>query len=232
MAAVQATVSKYMSLADGTLRIQVDIHQRDTRQALELLAEVGRVVAIAGLTESLETLAYLFTEEDKLQDDTPKYLENEGDNQAGKLMQALYRGGWFHAPKVLEALGKDAEFLQFTRAQGVCWCCSAFEDEGASIVAAHYRKVSSGAGTGVKPPYSAIPLCSRCHDKQHQHGYAVLGTNDWWEAKVAEMRQRWGHERMRAIFETESMTAIPAKWIVEWALEHELNAHIPKEFLA
>ncbi len=66
MAAVQATVSKYMSLADGTLRIQVDIHQRDTRQALELLAEVGRVVAIAGLTESLETLAYLFTEEDKL----------------------------------------------------------------------------------------------------------------------------------------------------------------------
>ena len=227
MSATQGTVSKFQSLADGTLRLQVDIHQTDTAQALELLCEVGRTVAIAALQDAEPEIEW---NKEEL-----AYVDNECDNSAGKLMQALYRGGWFHAPKVLEALGKDAEFLQWVRKQDVCWCCNHIPGDDLNqpaIQAAHYRKVASGAGTAVKPPYSAIPLCSRCHGRQHQHGYSVLGTTDWWEEKVAKARQKWGHERMRGLFRTESMTAVPAQHVVEWALENELQALIPSEYLA
>lgn len=224
MSAVQATVSKFMSLADGTLRLQVDIHQTDTAAALSLLCEVGRTVAVAALADS---------DAEELEEEAAaqEYQENECDNNAGKLMQALYRAGWFHAPKVLNALGKDAMFLQWCRQQPNCWACNGHGLEDNPIVAAHYRKVASGAGTSIKPPYSAIPLCKLCHDKQHQHGYSVISPAGWWEEKVAKSRQDWGHERMRGIFQTTSMTAVPAQAVVEWALEHELNSLIPAEYL-
>lgn len=222
MAAIQATVSKFMSLADGTLRLQVDVHQTDTAAALSLLCEVGRTVALAALDAAPE---------EELPEG-PQYAESECDNNAGKLMQKLYQAGWFHAPKVLEALGKDAMFLQWVRGQPTCWRCDAPGLEDNPIVAAHYRKVADGAGTGIKPPYSAISLCKNCHDEQHQHGYSNLAPEHWWAEKVAKARQEWGHERMRTIFSTTSMTAVPAKWVVEWALEHELNSLIPQEYLS
>lgn len=225
MNAVQANVSKFMSLADGTLRLQVDIHQTDTAAALSLLCEVGRTVAVAALADS--DAGELESEPERQQE----YLENECDNNAGKLMQKLYQAGWFHAPKVLAALGKDAMFLQWVRGQPTCWHCDAPGLEDNPIVAAHWRKVASGAGTGIKPPYSALPLCKFCHDEQHQHGYTVLAPDHWWGEKVAKARQEWGHERMRNIFNTTSMTAVPAKYVVEWALEHELNSLIPQEYL-
>lgn len=222
MSAVQATVSKFMSLADGTLRLQVDVHQTDSKVALELLCEVGQTVAVAALADSdageVEEVA--------------AYQENECDNSAGKLMQALYRGGWFHAPKVLAALGKDAGYLQWVRQQERCQQCNNPGTEEAPIQAAHYRKVGSGAGTGVKPPFSAVSLCSTCHATQHAKGYSALAPVGVWEAWVASTKAGWGHQRMRDIFETESMTAVPAQYVVEWALEHELNALIPQEFLS
>jgi hypothetical protein len=230
VSAIQATVSKFMSLADGTLRLQVDIHQTDTAAALSLLCEVGRTVAVAAL-QDVEPDE--LTAEGGPMQPMGAYQENECDNNAGKLMQALYRGGWFHAPKVLQALGKDAMFLQWCRGQAACWHCDGRGLEADNpIVAAHYRKVAAGAGTGIKPPYSAIPLCKLCHDEQHAQGCNVIAPAHWWEEKVAKARQDWGHERMRSIFETTSMTAVPAKYVVEWALEHELQALIPHEYLA
>lgn len=228
MSATQGTVSKFQSLADGTLRLQVDVHQTDTAQALELLCEVGRTVAIAALQDAPPP---------EMAEDTSSSVpaagpEDECDNNAGKLMQALYQAGWFHAPRVLEALGKDAMFLQWCRQQPSCWACDGRNLEDNPILAAHYRKVASGAGTSIKPPYSAIPLCKLCHDKQHAHGYSVISPATWWEEKVAKARQDWGHQRMRDIFETTSMTAVPAKWVVEWALEHHLQGLIPQEYLA
>lgn len=233
MSATQGTVSKFQSLADGTLRLQVDIHQTDTAQALELLCEVGRTVAIAGLTDQL---ADERSEQERYDSvsvtGSERIVEDECDNNAGKLMQQLYRAGWFHAPKVLQALGKDAMFLQWVRGQSTCWACDGRNLDDNPIVAAHYRKVASGAGTGLKPPYSAIPLCKFCHDKQHAHGYGVISPTGWWEEKVAKARQDWGHQRMRDIFRTTSMTAVPAQHVVEWALENELSSLIPSEYLA
>ncbi len=228
MSATQGTVSKFQSLADGTLRLQVDVHQTDTAQALELLCEVGRTVAIAALMDA----DVLVAEGGPMQSMDVVATEDECDNNAGKLMQSLYQAGWFHAPRVLKALGKDAMFLQWCRQQPQCWACDGRGLEDHPIQAAHYRKVASGAGTSIKPPYSAIPLCKFCHDKQHAHGYSVISPATWWEEKVAKARQDWGHQRMRDIFGTTSMTAVPAKYVVEWAIERELQGLIPPEYLA
>ena len=51
MSAIQGTITKFLSLADGTLRLQVDVHHRDSTEALSLLCEVGATVAVARLVE-------------------------------------------------------------------------------------------------------------------------------------------------------------------------------------
>ena len=51
MSAIQGTITKFLSLADGTLRLQVDVHHRDSTEALALLCEVGATVAVARLVE-------------------------------------------------------------------------------------------------------------------------------------------------------------------------------------
>jgi hypothetical protein len=36
------------------------------------------------------------------------------------------------------------------------------------------------ASKGMKPPMSAVPLCSRHHREQHQYGHERFGTKEWW----------------------------------------------------
>jgi hypothetical protein len=156
--------------------------------------------------------------------------EDECDNSAGKLMQQFYRNGFFHAGPVLTALGPDSNFLQWCRGQLVCWGCSATGVEDNPIQAAHYRKVAAGAGTGIKPPYSALPLCRKCHLKQHDKGYSAVATIEIWEGWVAKSRQEWGHQRLREVFGTTSMRAVPQAMLTDWMKEHELEKLIPKDF--
>lgn len=250
MTAIQATVSKFMSLADGTLRIQVDIHQNDTKDALELLCEVGRQVAVAALTDAAGEAIVTELTESPASPPQPSCMaeerwmaeqagagsgrqvasEDECDNYAGKLLQQFYRNGFFHAKPVLEALGPDSNFLQWCRGQLVCWACNATGEKDNPIQAAHYRKVAAGAGTGIKPPYCALPLCRKCHLKQHDKGYSAIATVEIWEGWAAKARQEWGHQRLREIFHTTSMTAVPQSFVLEWMEEQELGHLIPKDF--
>ena len=149
MSAIQGTITKFLSLADGTLRLQVDVHHRDSTEALALLCEVGATVAVARLVEEqTEQRRYdsvtvtgsgrqvdeepdpIFVPSDILDDiDTrpgqaSKPTPAEGkDPLVGTILAHFYKSGFFQSPKVLKVLGKDAEFLQWLRLQ-VCWHCS------------------------------------------------------------------------------------------------------------
>lgn len=48
--------------------------------------------------------------------------------------------------------------------------------------AAHVRRVSKGAGTGIKPAYQCVPLCHKCHHMQHQHGESAVAEKEWFDA--------------------------------------------------
>lgn len=90
----------------------------------------------------------------------------------GKEAAELYRLGWFFNQKVLEAIGTDEEYLVWLRSQP-CAASHLGDCEG-DVVAAHVRRIANGAGTGIKPTFSAIPLCSKHHALQHSAGESAI----------------------------------------------------------
>ena len=48
---IKATTSGYKDMADGTLRLILDIEPNDARNAVQLFADRGTLVAIAALDE-------------------------------------------------------------------------------------------------------------------------------------------------------------------------------------
>ncbi len=56
---------------------------------------------------------------------------------------------------------------------------------------AHFRTVEHGAGTGIKPPYSGIPLTHDEHMLQHQKGCSVIGDKDWWTKQSIKHLTMW-----------------------------------------
>lgn len=218
MSAIQGTITKFLSLADGTLRLQVDVHHGDAPTALGLLCEVGTTVAVARLVEDSTDPSP--PDEEPGPDDRREAYALEGkhpppaaqrstrDPLTGQVLKHFYTSGFFQSPKVCRALGLDAEFLQWLRRQ-VCWHCGKQElgdNDQFYVQAAHVRRVAQGAGTGVKPPYSAIPLCSKCHDIQHAVGESGIAPREWWEEKAARARQEWGHQKLREVFATDSVS--------------------------
>ena len=49
---IKATTSGYKDMADGTLRLILDIEPNDARNAVQLFADRGTLVAIAALDDS------------------------------------------------------------------------------------------------------------------------------------------------------------------------------------
>lgn len=71
----------------------------------------------------------------------------------------------------------DREFLAWLRTQR-CLFCEMGLCEG-DVVAAHVT-IGGRASKGMKPLFSAVPLCHRHHMKQHEKGYQWFGDKSWW----------------------------------------------------
>jgi hypothetical protein len=154
----------------------------------------------------------------------------EKDPLVGTIMAHFYKSGFFQSPKVLRVLGVDAEFLQWLRSQ-VCWHCSK-QDRGEDgvfyVQAAHVRRINKGAGTSVKPQYSAIPLCSTCHGIQHAVGESGLAPSEWWESNAAKAREEWGHMKLRDVFATDSISAdVRVDDLWAWLHSKDLLNYVP-----
>lgn len=240
-AAVQATVTKFLSLADGTLRLQVDVHHRDTSKALDVLCQVGAPVALARLVDGLPEGRTADEERATSEGREPEAAKRRAtdhpvvgaaepagrDALTGKILASFYRSGFWQAPKVLEALGPDWEFLDWCRNQPACWHCGTMGSPDLSIVPAHVRRVAAGAGTSTKPKYSAIPLCNTCHAIQHTVGESGLAPSEWWESNAAKAREEWGHMKLRAKFGTDSVSAsVTADDLYTWLKIHRLLNYV------
>jgi hypothetical protein len=240
VSAIQGTVTKFLSLADGTLRIQVDVHHGDTSTALGLLCEVGTTVAVARLVDDKTdqerydsvtvTGSGRQVADEDADDPAPAAVGPKRDPLTGKVMKHFYTSGFFQSPKVCRALGLDAEFLQWCRHQR-CWKCDKVDmgEGGVEFVqAAHVRRINAGSGTSVKPQYSAIPLCSECHSIQHAVGESGLAPPEWWAEKAARARQEWGHQKLRYNFGVESISAevcVESLW--DWLKARDLLNFVP-----
>lgn len=136
----------------------------------------------------------------------------------GAQASELYRTGFFYAPAVLEAIGTDAEFLGWIRAQpcAVTGVRDYHTDEATGITTercdpAHVRTVANGAGTGIKPPYCAIPLVHEMHVLETIHGKSALYVYAHPDKKHNE------HPEETARLASEWMDGLRNKYVVEWA---------------
>lgn len=121
-------------------------------------------------------LAFEVRADESIEPATPK--QESKKKPYGEYARELHRLGWWWQPGVLEAIGTDAQFLEWIRRQP----CAAAHLGGCDgdVVAAHVRRIANGAGTGIKPNnYSAIPLCHKHHALQHQHGESALVPSDY-----------------------------------------------------
>lgn len=166
------------------------------------------------------------------QDGTPKKPDEKETKPFGKYAAELYRLGWFFNSKVLEAIGSDEEYLAWIEKQE---CCASPPITGkphhhvhdGDVVAAHVRRVADGAGTGIKPKYSAIPLCHGHRSLQHQNGESAIGGKAWCDDQRDKHLVEWARRRLAEHFGVKSMGYVPPDQLRAWAIERNLEGTLP-----
>lgn len=206
MDAIEFSTVRLQTMADGTLRISVDIEPRFAQSAFTLFGAPGLRGAMARLTN-----------EAKQQEPAPA--------DYGQAARVLKLSGFFRCPDVWEAIGTDAQFLAWLRDQPCAFCNVPGPSE-----AAHVRRVANGAGTGIKPPYSAIPLCHAHHEAQHQHGEGAIKGKDQVDRWRIQYLEHWAWDRFKALLGYESMAQIPPAETTRWANENGVAKYLPTTF--
>lgn len=213
MTAIAATVSGFRSLADDTVRFQIDVEPRDAEAALRLFSRRGTAIALAALTDQAAVAA----------DQTPNY---------GQAAKSLHTSGFFRSPDVWRAAGMDAEFLSWIREQA-CWAMGMYASECRGVTeAAHVRSVADGSGTGIKPPYCAVPLCSGHHRLQHDMGYSAVhpeGIEAFKRARI-EYVEAWCKAAIKQRLAVDSLRDLEPARLRAWAEKHGVERYLPKEY--
>lgn len=213
-AAVTGTTRTARTHVDGTLVVQIEFDPTTAKEAFGIFGMPGVAVAIARLTSEVA----------KAQQQTRTM-----QSAWGKHYQILYRTGWFYHPDVAAAVGSDDEFLAWLRTQA-CAYCQAPSTEHAQTESAHVRRVANGSGTGIKPPFSAIPLCHKDHATQHQKGESALGGKEWFDQARGRYLTQWIKERLYILLGVSSLGEVSPEVFREWCQEHNLSARLPRKF--
>lgn len=138
----------------------------------------------------------------------------------GQQAKELRLSSFFRRPEVWRAVGTDQEFLDWLKTQD---CCAAKNYHNGDIVAAHVRRVANGSGTGIKPEYSAIPLCDEHHQLQHQKGESAVAPREWWDKKRIEHLQKWCWETLKTKLGYTSWSDVPPWELLTWAEKVEVS---------
>jgi len=200
-------------MADGTLRLSVDVEPENAEAAFRLFGMPGVAGAICRLTEEAS--------QQRLQNETIKIAY-------GEQAKTLRLSSFFRTPEVWHMVGSDSDFLRWLTINQ-CAAKHIGSCDG-DVVAAHVRRISNGSGTGRKPEYSAIPLCDAHHRIQHQHGESSLGGKEWFDKKRIEYVQQWCWDKLKADLGYESWSQIPPDELIEWADSHSVSQYLPANY--
>jgi hypothetical protein len=148
----------------------------------------------------------------------------------GQYARRLFQTGFFLAPDVCRALGTDAGYLSWVRSEPCMVGGGSYGPCGGDVVAAHVRRIANGAGTGIKPEFSAVPLCATHHGEQHQHGESALGDKDWWDRRRADYLTAWARRRLEAMLGVESIGDASPEAVLAWAQRHNVAHLLPREY--
>jgi hypothetical protein len=177
-----------------------------------------RGLDVAGSNKSGHILNVTITEGDlaHLAEEMP---EDTKDRPFGQQARELKLSGFFRSPDVWKQVGSDTEFLDWIRRQPDCCASKVDPNEPCAgiIVAAHVRRVADGSGMGIKPPYSAIPLCEIHHANQHAQGESSVGPREWWDKQRIHWVSSWAWEELKHQLGYGSWSQVPPKVLLAWA---------------
>lgn len=203
---------------DGSLAVRVVIAPTDKQTFMKLLPEPNLPIFIAAET----------------QESAQRGLQEETIQTFGAhARELMLHSDWMGNPKVWEAIGTDDDYLAWCRKQECAHCSRAPQwvmDTFVPSEAAHVRRVANGAGTAIKPHYSAIPLCSGCHRDQHQRGEDAIGGKEKVDRLRIDHVKQWAWETMREIFDVESMREANPADVLAWAKSHGIERHLPASY--
>lgn len=216
--AIMGNSSKASTMADGSLRLQIDVRPENAQAAFRLFGTPGSAVAMARLTDAVAV------EEER--PGKPK------KGPYGEYAKALVQSGFFRTPKIWEAIGTDKLFLVWIRQQKSAYSkeYSEWHDDIGFCVPAHVRHLEHGSGTAIKPPYAAIPLTKAEHDLAHQKGDIALGDREWWDKQRIKYVSQWAFEQLKLNMQEESYTDISPQRLLCWATANDVADQLPARY--
>ncbi|MGB2815280.1 MAG: hypothetical protein WBC75_09380 [Dehalococcoidales bacterium] len=221
-AAFLGSSSGCRTMADGTLRITVDLAPLDAIGAFTAFGAPGSPVALARISNSAA-----------LEEGRPK-TGKPVKGPYGEYAKKLVQSGFFRSPAVWAGIGTDEEYLEWVKHQKCAKSgdFSEYHDDGEAYnIPAHVRRVEHGSGTAIKPEYSAIPLTNIWHQKAHQMGDSVVGDELWWDKMRIHYVSQWAYETMKAKMGYDSYTDMAPHRLVDWAKQHELTQYLPMSYI-
>lgn len=218
--AIPFVFRKFTMLVDGTIRMTVDVEPNDTAGVFKLFNEPNVHGAMVRLVEDeIDQPSDYLAKEKRIADKI--IAENTGG--FGEHARQLKLSGFFRCQSVWQHIGTDAEFLDWIRGQPCCVC-----DAQAPSEAAHVRRIANGAGTGIKPKYSAVPLCRKHHTLQHQKGESAIdGGSSFLDRQRIEHLECWGWETLKHRLGYQSWRDVPPSELAKWASDNEVFHLLP-----
>ena len=235
--AIEFSTAGCKTMADDTLRLQVDIDPRFADKAFELFGKRGIHGAIVRL--NLDPTTGRAPEPDK--------------PQHGPFWRDLIAAGFFRSPPVLRAIGPESKFEDWIRTQPSVLDGNADYDTVTGEIrneCCHVRRVAEGSGTATKPPYFAVPMTHEQHQHQHQHGEAsviaqyrsqvfsgVMGgqehksaAGDWFAKRADHYRADWASRSLAEKLKPDyrSRGEVSPDQVREWVQENDLWQYLPE----
>jgi hypothetical protein len=220
-AAFLGSSSSSKTMADGSLRVTIDLSPADAIGAFTAFGSPGSPVAIARIDNTAA-----------LEADRAEMVKRKGP--FGEYAQKLVQSGFFRSPDVWAGVGTDEEYLEWVKHQKSAKSgqFSEYHDDGeAYCVPAHVRRVEHGAGTAIKPPYSAIPLTNLEHQEAHALGDGAVGSEEWWDKMRIKYVSKWAYETLKSKMGYDSYTDMAPHRLVAWASQRELTQYLPLAYI-
>jgi hypothetical protein len=214
--------SKASTMADGSLRLQIDIMPKDVQIAFKMFGTTGTAIALAPLKDEVA-----------VEQNRPGKSEKPTKGPYGEWAKALVQSGFFRTPKVWQGIGPDTEFLEWVKTQKSAKSkeFSQYDDTGECYcVPAHVRHLELGSGTGIKPEYAAIPLTKEEHDLSHLKGDIAIGDREWWDKQRIKYVSLWAYETLKKKMNYDSYTDMPPRRLLDWATQRGIEDQLPVRY--
>lgn len=207
--AIAGQLMSYRTLADGSLRVTVDLPETETQHFHTLFPAVHCEVAVAPLRPTEMAAASQTTD-------------------YGKLAQELRLSSFLTYLDVWRATGTDAEFLAWVRTQK-CVARSGQPCDGL-IQAAHVWRLKDDFGKGVKGDYAAVPLCAFHHQLHHQESEDAIGGREYMEQKRFATVTSWVWAVIKDDLHVASMRDAEPVKVLAWCQRRGIDRFLPDSY--